>query len=467
MPVPSIMCFVHATYQSSDSASERVNDELDRAPVIRDDGSSGPTLPGPRGENGVSVLRLQCAGSAANAAARRRCFHDMEDTPGRQPGRPGWQHRHHACRPKSIANAHELFEDIMWPRTELLELLGVTHPIIQAPMAGFAGPALVTAVSGAGGLGSLGSGPLPINVVRSQIEEIRRTSSRPFNVNFYVHRAPRVDAHTADRVRARLAFYYGLLGLGAVPVPSDPLPSFDDGRLQLVLELRPPVISFHFGLPSAETIARIKRAGCVVLSSATTVSEAKALEAQGADAIIAQGAEAGGHRSTFTSGDGAGLIGTMALVPQVVDAVRVPVIAAGGIADGRAIAAAFALGASGVQIGTAFLGCPEAAISVPYREALRRARDEDTRLTRVFTGRPARALRNRMIDEIGDAEVIEFPAQLSLTSELAQAASGASRTDFMPLWAGQAVPLMRDLPAATLIEMLVAESRQRLPRPCD
>ena len=358
----------------------------------------------------------------------------------------------------------QLPDNIAWPRTELLELLGVTHPIIQAPMAGFAGPALAAAVSNAGALGSLGCGPLPTQLVKNQVEEVQRASNRPFNLNFFSHPAPRIDAEVAGRVRARLSFYYGLLGLGAVPEPSDPLPSFDQERLQLILELRPRVVSFHFGLPPAEMVARIKGVGCLVLSSATTVAEARALEAQGADAIIAQGAEAGGHRGTFTAGDGAGLIGTMALVPQVVDAVRVPVVAAGGIADGRAIAAAFALGASGVQMGTAFLGCPEAVVPAPYREALRRARDEDTRLTRIFTGRPARALRNRMIDEIGDAEAIEFPAQLSLTRNLAQAADGASHTDFMAMWAGQSVPLIRNLPAATLIETLVAESRER-PRP--
>ena len=173
--------------------------------------------------------------------------------------------------------------------------------------------------------------------------------------------------------------------------------------------------------------------------------------------------EAGGHRGTFTEGDGAGLIGTMALVPQVVDAVSVPVIAAGGIADGRGIAAAFALGASGVQMGTAFLGCPEAAVPEVHRSALHGAADEDTRLTRVFTGRPARALRNRLIDEMGDAEALEFPAQASLTRPLYQANSDAARLAFLPLWAGQAAPLIRDLPAATLIDTLVAECRPRLP----
>ena len=349
-----------------------------------------------------------------------------------------------------------------WPSTELLELLGVIHPIIQAPMSGFAGPALVAAVSNAGALGSLGCGPFPTRALREQIEEIRRTSNRPFNLNFFAHAAPRIDAGVARRARERLAVYYDEFGLGAVPEPLDPLPRFDEQRLQLILDLRPRVVSFHFGLPPSEMLTRIKQVGCAVLSSATTVAEAKALEAQGADAIIAQGFEAGGHRGTFTSGGGAGLTGTMALVPQVVDAVRVPVIAAGGIADGRGMAAAFALGAAGVQIGTAFLGCPEATVSGHYREALHRAADEDTRLTRVFTGRPARALRNRLIDEVGDAATLEFPAQLSLTQGLFKPNGDAPRVSFPPLWAGQAVPLTRDLPAARLIEALVAESWDRL-----
>ena len=232
----------------------------------------------------------------------------------------------------------------MWPRTDLLDLLGITHPIIQAPMSGFSGPALVAAVSNSGALGSLSCAAMPAQTARDQIEQLRRASNRPFNLNFFVHPVPSVDAQAAGRVRERLAAYYEEFGLGAVPEPSDPLPRFDEERLQMVLDLRPPVVSFHFGLPPSDTMKRIKQTGAVVLSSATTVAEARRLEAEGADAIIAQGLEAGGHRGTFTEGDGAGLIGTMALVPQMVDAVGVPVIAAGGIADGRGIAAAFALG---------------------------------------------------------------------------------------------------------------------------
>jgi nitronate monooxygenase len=351
----------------------------------------------------------------------------------------------------------------MWPRTDLLDLLGITHPIIQAPMSGFSSPALVAAVSNAGALGSLGCATLAAQAARDQVEEIRQASNRPFNLNFFVHAAPHIDTHVAHRVRARLSTYYDEFGVGSVPEPSVPFPHFDHERLQLVLDLRPRVVSFHFGLPPADTLKRIKQTGAVVLSSATTVAEARKLEAEGVDGVIAQGFEAGGHRGTFTEGDGAGLIGTMALVPQVVDAVRVPVIAAGGIADGRGIAAAFALGASGVQIGTAFLGCPEAVVPTIHRDALRRATDEDTRLTRAFTGRPARALRNRLIDEMNDSEVLEFPAQASLMRPLFQTDSDMARRAFLPLWAGQAAPLVRDLSAAELVDTLVAEAQQRLP----
>jgi nitronate monooxygenase len=350
----------------------------------------------------------------------------------------------------------------MWPRSDLLDLLGIRHPIIQAPMAGFAGPALAAAVANAGGLGSLGSAASPNRALGAQVEAVRRATNGPFNLNLFAHPAPRLDAAAAERVRQRLAGYYQEFDLGPVPEPRDPLPPFDDERLRLVLDLAPRVVSFHFGLPSKEAVRRIKEKGIVLLSSATTVAEARDLEAAGADAIIAQGYEAGGHRGTFGAGGGAGLVGTLALVPQVADAVRVPVIAAGGIADGRGIAAVFALGASGVQIGTAFLGCPEAVVPPIHREALGRAADEDTRLTRVFSGRPARALRNRLTDELGDAEALDFPLQASLTAGLSQAGSEAAQRAFLPLWAGQAAPLVRELPAARLVETLVEEARARL-----
>jgi nitronate monooxygenase len=347
----------------------------------------------------------------------------------------------------------------MWPRTDFLELLNLTHPIIQAPMAGFASPSLAAAVSNVGALGSMGCGPLPPAIVREQVEAVRGATNRPFNVNFFVHARPRIDAGRTARVRAKLAPYFEEFELGPVPEPTELFPTFDKERLDLLLELRPRVVSFHFGLPATSAVRRIKEAGCIILSSATTVAEARSLEARGADVIIAQGFEAGGHRGSFGGSPGAGMVGTMALVPQIVDAVRLPVIAAGGIADGRGIAAAFTLGASGVQLGTAFLGCPEATVSPLYRARLQAATDEITELTSAFTGRPARAMRNRFIAEMADAEPLDFPLQASLTGALSQLPDDEARAAFMPLWAGQSAPLMRDLPAARLVEELVAEAQ--------
>jgi nitronate monooxygenase len=259
-------------------------------------------------------------------------------------------------------------------------------------------------------------------------------------------------------VREKLAPYFEEFGLGDGPEPKELFPTFDAERLDFVIELRPRVVSFHFGLPEKSAVRRIKEAGCIILSSATTVAEARSLEANGVDAVIAQGFEAGGHRGSFSGSPGAGMVGTMALVPQIADAVRVPVIAAGGIADGRGLAAAFALGASGAQMGTAFLGCPEATVSPLHRAQLRAATDDGTELTRAFTGRPARALRNRFITEMADTEPLEFPLQGSLVGPLWQLASEEARAAFVPFWAGQAAPLVRGLPASELVEKLVAEA---------
>jgi nitronate monooxygenase len=263
-------------------------------------------------------------------------------------------------------------------------------------------------------------------------------------------------------MRMRLASYFDEFGLGPVPEPEEPFPPFDEERLALVLELRPRVVSFHFGLPDASAVRRVKEAGCLIFSSATTVAEARSLEAGGADVIIAQGFEAGGHRGSFSASRGAGFVGTMALVPQVVDAVRVPVIAAGGIADGRGLAAVFALGASGAQIGTAFLGCPEATVSPLHRAQLRDAADDGTEVTRAFTGRPARAVRNRFVTEMADSQPLQFPLQGSLVGPLWQLPSEEARAAFAPFWAGQAAPLMREMPAGELVEKLVSEAQSIL-----
>ena len=352
----------------------------------------------------------------------------------------------------------------MWPRTDFVELLGVTHPVVQAPMSGFTPPALAAAVCNAGGLGSIGCAGIPPALVRDQVSALRQATNRPYNLNFFVHAAPQLDAQATARMRARLAPYFDEFGLGPVPEPKEPFPSFDEERLALVLELRPRVVSFHFGLPSAAAVRRIKEAGCLIFSSATTVAEARSLEAGGADVVIAQGFEAGGHRGSFSASAGAGLVGTMALVPQIVDAMRLPVIAAGGIVDGRGLAAAFALGASGAQLGTAFLGCPEATISPLHRAQLRNAADDGTELTLAFTGRPARALRNRFITEMADSDPLQFPLQASLTSPLREVPNEEARAAFTPFWAGQAAPLVRELPAEELVEKLVRDAQSILDR---
>ncbi|WP_085034867.1 NAD(P)H-dependent flavin oxidoreductase [Ensifer aridi] len=351
----------------------------------------------------------------------------------------------------------------MWPRRNLQDLLGIEHPIIQAPMSGITTPELVSAVCNAGALGSLGCGLLPSELVREQVAAVRTATDRPFNLNFFAHPRPSMDNKTAAEARQRVQRYYDELGLGTAPEPTEPFPIFDSSRLALVLELRPRVVSFHFGLPGADALNALKQAGCLILSSATTVAEARWLEAAGVDAIIAQGAEAGGHRGTFTDDAGAGTVGAMVLVPRVVDAVRVPVIAAGGIFDGRGIEAAFKLGASGVQMGTAFLGCPESNVPPPYREALRAATDLSTHVTRMYTGRPARVLRNRFSSDMAasDALVLDFPLQASLTMPLGRSADGEVRSDFFPMWAGQGASAGNNLPAGEFVRRLANEAQEK------
>ena len=345
----------------------------------------------------------------------------------------------------------------MWPRTELTELLGIEHPIIQAPMASASTPELAAAVSNAGGLGSLGLGTSSVEAARSAIEQVQQATDRPLNANFFAHSTPPTGGDAGD-MRAHLAPYYAELSLGDVPDPAPLFPTFGDAQLGLLLDTCPAVVSFHYGLPSAEAVEALKATGATILSSATTVTEAVRLAEAGADAIIAQGAEAGGHRGVVDLDEHAD-IGTVALVPQVVDAVDVPVIAAGGIADGRGIAASLVLGAAGVQIGTGFLRCPEAATDDAYRQALSQASAEDTTVTRVFSGRPARALRNRLTAELAphESDVLPFPVQYGLIGPL-----GAGSADLRPLWAGQAAPLARPLPAQKLIAVLVTETREAL-----
>ncbi len=355
----------------------------------------------------------------------------------------------------------------MWPDRRLIDLFGIEHPIIQAPMAGAMDGALAAEVSAAGGLGSLPCAMLNAEQIRAEVEKIRRRTSRPFNLNFFCHTPPELNNAREAAWHDRLAPYYREYGLDpSQPVPSSLRMPFDAALCALMEELKPRVASFHFGLPAPELVARVKRAECAVVSSATTVAEARWLEARGVDAIIAQGLEAGGHRGMFLDQDVAGQVGVFALVPQIADAVKVPVIAAGAIADARGIAAALALGAAGAQIGTAYLFCPEAKISAPYRAALRAARDDATRITNLMTGRPARGIVNRVMREIGPISDIapEFPLAAGALAPLRAKAEAGGADDFSPLWSGQAAALGRDMPAAEMTAKLVQETLERLRR---
>lgn len=330
-------------------------------------------------------------------------------------------------------------------------------------MAGAVTPEFVAAVSAAGGLGSLGSATTPPAQLASDAAAVRSSTALPFNLNFFCHTSPPLETLGGAEARARLRPLYEELGLGQPPEPSVPAINFDDERLAALLEIRPAVTSFHLGLPSNAALDAVRDADCVVLSSATTVAEAVALAERGVDGVIAQGAEAGGHRGSFLASGDDGPVGTFALVPQIVDAVELPVIAAGGIADGRGLAAALMLGAAGVQMGTAFLTCPEAATPQMYRAALCAAAAEETTITRAFSGRPARALRNRATEE-SEGPPLTFPAQLSLSAPLGAAPARQGSNEFLAMWAGQAAPLARELPAGELVAAVVAEAEAALGR---
>lgn len=352
-----------------------------------------------------------------------------------------------------------------WPDRRISELFGIEHPIVQAPMAGPVTVDMVVAVAEAGGLGSLPCAMSSTAQVRADLASIRSRTQRPINLNYFVHRAPVTNPQRDEAWRRRLERYYVELGLDPrAPAPASSRTTFDEAMCDIVAEYRPEVLSFHFGLPSDALVARVKATGAKVISSATSVDEARWLEEHGCDAIIAQGAEAGGHRGLFLSNDISTQAGTMALVPQVVDAVRVPVIAAGGIGDARGIAAAFALGASAAQLGTAYLFCPEARVSAPHRAALRNARDNATALTNVFTGRPARGLVNRFVREVGPMSELapEFPLASGAVVPLRTRAEAAGSGEFTPLWSGQAARLGRELPAGELTRRLAAETLAKL-----
>jgi nitronate monooxygenase len=339
----------------------------------------------------------------------------------------------------------------------LQALLGVELPIIQAPMAGVQDSALAVAVSNAGGLGSLPCAMLGPDAVRKELAAIRAQTSGPVNVNFFCHTPPAPSAEGEAAWRATLAPYYKELGLDPAAVAGGAgRAPFSPEAADVLEEFRPAVVSFHFGLPSPELLARVRGWGAKVLSSATTVEEALWLEARGIDAVIAQGLEAGGHRGTFLSEDLTTQVGTLALVPLIVSAVKVPVIAAGGIADARGVRAALALGAAGVQVGTAYLLCPEATTSAVHRAALNSEAARHTALTNVFSGRPARGIVNRLMREIGPVSGLApaFPLAASAVAPLRAKAESLGSGDFSPLWSGQNASGCKEVTAAELTHEL-------------
>jgi nitronate monooxygenase len=341
--------------------------------------------------------------------------------------------------------------------TALQSLLGIESALIQAPMAGVQGIALAAAVCNAGGLGSVPCALLETGALRAELRALKALTSQPFNVNFFCHTPPRAEPEREAAWRRALAPYYQAFGLDNAAIPGGPARNpFDAAAAEVLGEIRPAVVSFHFGLPAAPLLSQVRALGAKVLASATTVAEARWLESQGVDAIIAQGLEAGGHRGMFLSEDLTTQMGTLALLPQIVGAVRTPVIAAGGIADAAGVAAAATLGAAGVQIGTAYLLCPESTTSGVHRAALGADAGRHTALTNVFTGRPARGIVNRLMRELGPMNdaAPAFPRAALAIAPLRQRAESEGSGDFSPLWSGQNASRCRQIPAAELTREL-------------
>lgn len=354
--------------------------------------------------------------------------------------------------------------DPPWTRTRLTSLLGIRYPIIQAPMAGSSLPDLTAAVSEAGGLGSLGAARMAPDELRAAIRRTRSLTSRPFAVNLFAPLPPVApDAAAVARVRDAVAAQHARLGIATeAPLPEGPPPFTFDDQLEVVVQERVPVFSFTFGIPDLDAV---RASGALLVGTATTTREAQLLEAAGVDAIALQGAEAGGHRGTFAAPFERSLVGLSALVPQAAAAVSVPVVAAGAVMTGGAVAAALALGADGVQVGTAFLRCAESAAPAPYKEALATATDEGSTITARLTGRPARAVRTPLVEALEAVDdVAPFGVQVQLLGDVYAEGQRRGDAELLPMLAGQAAGLARRLSAAELVATLVRETDEAIAR---
>ena len=353
---------------------------------------------------------------------------------------------------------------MVWFENNFTKALKIKYPIIQAPMASAASIELAAAVSNAGALGSLGLSYHKIENILSDYHKILSKTNHSINLNFMTHKEPNKNDIKAKKYMNEIKKYFEEYKITEIPKLVNTTETFNTEHLDLLLKMNPKVVSFHFGLPDENYIKSIKNQNIYIISSATTVEEAKILESSGADAIIAQGYEAGGHRGTFASTYKEGEIGLFSLLPQIVDATSLPIIAAGGIANGKGIAAAMMLGAKGVQLGTAFLSCPEASVHPLWKKALSDSSSRETRITSAFTGRPARGIVNRLIEDMENKNDIipDFPTVGSIIKPLANIAADHGNDDFLSLWAGQSAPMNRNVTSQKLIELLVEETSTTL-----
>ncbi|EFM11264.1 2-nitropropane dioxygenase NPD [Paenibacillus curdlanolyticus YK9] len=358
--------------------------------------------------------------------------------------------------------------------TALTRMLDLQYPIIQAPMAGGpTTPELIAAVSNAGGLGSLGAGYLTPDQTREAIKAIKQLTERPFCVNLFVPEQPNGSSSAIAEMNGRLNRYRAELGIDPNPPTPASIETFEE-QVQVLLDERVPIVSFTFGIPSLDILHAMQQRGVIVIGTATTVEEGMQLEAAGVDAIVAQGSEAGGHRGTFLTPANDALIGTMALIPQMVDRVTVPVIAAGGIMDGRGLVASLALGASAVQMGTAFLACPESGAHAAYKSKILSSREDSTDITYAFSGKAARGIRNHFMNSMRSypGTIPAYPVQNTMTRDIRQAAAKANNPAYMSLWAGQGTRLATERGAADVVKQtieqasaLISSMKKAIPKP--